>query len=76
MEAFNAEPIARSEAGPNLPGQIKMKCLYTEDELRRSPSIQAGMSVAEEQRKLIAGCTMIRIIVERLNDIHKDAVKM
>jgi hypothetical protein len=74
--AFLFEPIAKPDHDPNRPGPIKAKWEFTRDELSRSPSVLGGLSLTEEQRLIRRGTTVVRKIVDRLNETQKDVSKM
>jgi hypothetical protein len=58
------------------PGPIENKWVFTEEQLRRTPSIVAGLSFSEEQQLIRHGCTFIRRLADRLNDAQRDSPKM
>lgn len=76
MDRLNFAPIAKAEGDPKKAGSIAPKFFFTAEELERSPSILAGFSRNDEQRRLQEGCTVIRRIAERLTEMQKEVVKM
>ncbi|KAI6195852.1 hypothetical protein M3Y94_01037800 [Aphelenchoides besseyi] len=76
MDFLTFTPIATSDGDTRQPGPIKPKFFFTAEELQRSPSILNGLSVREEQQKLQLGCTMLRRMAERLNEVQKEVVKI
>ncbi|KAI6174667.1 hypothetical protein M3Y97_01016100 [Aphelenchoides bicaudatus] len=70
------DAIARPQHDPSKPGPIKPKWIFTDEELRRSPSVMSGMPFSEEQRLIRYGGTFIRKIADRLNDYQKEMTKI
>ncbi|CAD5218832.1 unnamed protein product [Bursaphelenchus okinawaensis] len=68
--ALPTGPIAVANTG--IPGPIKPKWFFSEDELSRSPSCLSGISTTEEQRCIQTGCMFIRIIADRLNEMQPE----
>jgi protein BUR2 len=73
---FLIDPIAKPKQDPTRAGPIKPKWDFTDEELRRSPSVLGGISFSEEQRLICYGCTFIRKIADRLNDVQKELPKI
>jgi len=76
MAFLSFDYIAKPKTDPNKAGQIKAKWDFTDEELRRSPSVLGGLSFSEEQRFITYGCTFIRKIADRLNELQKDSPKV
>lgn len=70
--SFITEEIARPQHDQTRPGAIRPKWIFTEEELKRSPSVLAGVPFPEEQRHIRVGATYIRMISDRLNEVQKD----
>lgn len=57
-------------------GPVITNWKFTEDQLRRSPSVLAGCPFSDEQRLIRIGCTFIRRLADRLNEAQKELPKM